>query len=112
MELFAHNGYHSTSISQIAREAGVSKGLLYNYFDSKEALLHDIVMEAVGVAEQMFGQLLSLSDDAAEQLQKMTEMSFELIKKDIHYWKLLSKAQELIGAACKTMPSAQNPLRA
>ncbi|HRW21852.1 MAG TPA: helix-turn-helix domain-containing protein, partial [Bacteroidales bacterium] len=39
MKLFASSGYHNTSISKIAKEAGISKGLIYNYFDSKEDLL-------------------------------------------------------------------------
>lgn len=90
MELFARNGYHSTSISQIAREAGVSKGLLYNYFESKEALLHDIIMEAVELGEQMMGQVISSDADAAEQLQWMTEATFGTVQKDLHYWKLMT----------------------
>jgi AcrR family transcriptional regulator len=43
LELFASEGYHATSISQIAEKANISKGLLYNYFTSKEELLHDII---------------------------------------------------------------------
>ncbi len=39
LERFANQGYHSTSVSDIARQAGISKGLIYNYYDSKEALL-------------------------------------------------------------------------
>lgn len=90
LELFARNGYKSTSISQIAREAGVSKGLLYNYFDSKEALLHDIIMAAVDMGEELMGQILSSKADAAEQFQSMTEMAFSIVQKDIHYWKLMT----------------------
>ena len=41
LELFAEEGYHNTSISKIASRAGISKGLLYNYFDSKEDLIKD-----------------------------------------------------------------------
>jgi AcrR family transcriptional regulator len=36
LTVFANNGYHSASVSMIAKEAGVSKGLMYNYFESKE----------------------------------------------------------------------------
>ena len=90
MELFAHNGYHSTSISEIAKEAGVSKGLLYNYFDSKEALLHDIIMEAVEMGEQAMGQILTAEADAARQLRAMTEVTFGMVQQDLHYWKLMT----------------------
>jgi TetR/AcrR family transcriptional regulator, mexJK operon transcriptional repressor len=37
-QVFAEDGYEGASMSQIARAAGVSKGTLYNYFDSKSAL--------------------------------------------------------------------------
>lgn len=36
---FAHKGYHACTISDISKQAGVSKGLLYNYFASKDELL-------------------------------------------------------------------------
>jgi TetR/AcrR family transcriptional regulator, mexJK operon transcriptional repressor len=36
--VFAAHGYEGASMSQIARDAGVSKGTLYNYFDSKATL--------------------------------------------------------------------------
>ena len=43
LELFVTYGYQGTTISQIAKKASVSKGLLYNYFKSKEELLHEII---------------------------------------------------------------------
>lgn len=43
LELFAENGYAHTSISTIAARANISKGLLYNYFASKEDLLKQIM---------------------------------------------------------------------
>ncbi|MCO6480322.1 MAG: TetR/AcrR family transcriptional regulator [Phaeodactylibacter sp.] len=104
MELFARNGYHSTSISQIAKEAGVSKGLLYNYFDSKEALLHDIIMEAVEMANEVMGNILSSDADAAEQLRMMTEVTFGIIQKDLHYWKLMTSLAFQTDALTGLMP--------
>jgi len=43
LELFASNGYHGTSISAIAKNAVISKGLLYNYFESKEELVIELM---------------------------------------------------------------------
>jgi AcrR family transcriptional regulator len=37
-ELFARNGYASTSVEEIVQHAGVSKPMLYRHFDSKQAL--------------------------------------------------------------------------
>ncbi len=42
---FASMGYESTSMSELARKAGLPVGSLYTYFDSKEVLLASIVEE-------------------------------------------------------------------
>ncbi len=42
-EMFAQHGYDGTSIATIARHLGVSNALLYHYYQSKEALLFDIL---------------------------------------------------------------------
>ncbi len=39
LKVFASRGYHGASISEIAKQAGVSKALFYHYFKSKEDLL-------------------------------------------------------------------------
>jgi AcrR family transcriptional regulator len=55
LELFANEGFHQTSIAKIARKAAISKGLLYNYFDSKEQLLselfHDIMQRIIDLLD-------------------------------------------------------------
>lgn len=40
---FAEHGFDRASMSGAAKGCGVSKALLYHYYDSKEALLHDIL---------------------------------------------------------------------
>jgi AcrR family transcriptional regulator len=45
-ELFAGNGYEELSMSRIAREAGISKALLYHYFPSKRQLFETALTAA------------------------------------------------------------------
>ena len=53
--LFLAQGFDAASMGEIAREARVSKGTLYVYFDSKERLFQAIVEEECGSqAEQVF----------------------------------------------------------
>jgi AcrR family transcriptional regulator len=87
LELFATNGFHATSISQIAAKAGISKGLMYNYFKSKDDLLKQVIEEGFNVLN---GLMLSLSGekDARTALEKVIHLSFELIKNNVTYWKL------------------------
>ena len=41
---FIEQGFHQTSIRDIAKRAGISVGNLYNHFDSKEALIAEIAL--------------------------------------------------------------------
>ena len=43
LHVFAENGFHNSSISKVSKAAGVSKGLMYNYFESKEELLQTLI---------------------------------------------------------------------
>lgn len=47
LEHFARSGFHATTIHHIAKHAGISNGLIYNYFESKEALLKAIIHKYV-----------------------------------------------------------------
>ncbi|SNS07328.1 transcriptional regulator, TetR family [Streptosporangium subroseum] len=40
--LFAERGFESTSVQEVVAAAGVTKGAMYHYFDSKDDLLHEI----------------------------------------------------------------------
>src|SRR6478735_3847508 len=42
VRLFAAQGYANTSVQQIVEAAGVTKGAMYHYFESKDALLFAI----------------------------------------------------------------------
>lgn len=56
LDLFVEKGFAATRLDDIAARAGVSKGTLYLYFDSKEALFKAVVEEgivpALAAAEQ------------------------------------------------------------
>lgn len=47
LELFVERGFAATRLEDVARRAGVSKGTVYLYFDSKEALFEAVVREVV-----------------------------------------------------------------
>jgi AcrR family transcriptional regulator len=43
--LFVEQGFHATSMRQIAQSAGVALGGIYNHFDSKEQIFDDLLLE-------------------------------------------------------------------
>lgn len=71
--VFAKTGYASSTITDIATATGLSRGALYHYFTSKEAILYGIlnrhVLEFLGKVEEA----MRSSEVAIEQLSAVTE---------------------------------------
>ncbi len=86
LELFALKGYHATSISQIAQKAGISKGLLYNYFESKERLLDSIITKVYDEIMRMVQMSENLP--AEKQIEQMIIQTIDHLKKNITFWRL------------------------
>ena len=47
LELFTEKGFAATRMDDVAKNAGISKGTLYNYFESKESIFYAVVQEMV-----------------------------------------------------------------
>lgn len=87
LELFAEFGYAHTSISRIATTAGMSKGLLYNYFENKEDLLKQIMEN--GIQEMM--DYFDPNHDgilSKEEFIYFINEVFDLMKRKITFYKL------------------------
>lgn len=87
LELFASRGYHGTSISTIAKSAGISKGLLYNYFNGKEELVIEIMKSG-------FLDMVSAFDPNHDNVLTREELKIFVIgvmenaATKTHFWKL------------------------
>ncbi len=85
LKLFALEGYGHASIARLASEAGISKGLMYNYFESKEALLGAIL-------EHGMSQIMELFDPDHDGVLEADEMEgfirniFEAVRNHQEYW--------------------------
>ncbi|NRB62813.1 MAG: TetR/AcrR family transcriptional regulator [Saprospiraceae bacterium] len=88
--LFARKGFHSTSISQIAKAAKVSKGLIYNYFDSKDHLLEQLIVHEVQQGPDLLDILAQQTSDPYEQLTLLLDGAFQMIETDLTHWKLMT----------------------
>ncbi len=79
LHLFAHKGIQSTSISDIANSAGVSKGLLYNYFKDKNELIREIIIN--GLTEMMAELNFNAQNDLTkESFVDLINKNFEMLK--------------------------------
>lgn len=65
---FLRNGYDQTSMSDIANDLGGSKGTLWNYFDSKEALFAEVIDYATEDFRSQLAGILSPKGDLKSAL--------------------------------------------
>jgi AcrR family transcriptional regulator len=89
LELFAEKGFHATPMSQVAKEAGVSKGLAYNYFESKQDILDEIIKTGFDSIYSHF----DLNHDSVltrEEFEHFIRNSFKAIGQNRKFWKLYS----------------------
>ena len=87
LELFASTGYHQTSISMITKKAGISKGLMYNYFSSKEDLIRQIIQKGM---DEIFRYFDPDHDGilTKEEIRFFIDQMFVIMLRDSHFWKL------------------------
>ncbi|MBK7132086.1 MAG: TetR/AcrR family transcriptional regulator [Bacteroidales bacterium] len=88
LEHFAREGYHKTTINHIARHARISKGLMYNYFTSKESLLFEIIMRSVN---EMYADFDRDKDGylSRDEFEFFIRRLFNLLKEKKTFWRLL-----------------------
>ncbi len=90
-ELFTHNSYDELSMAAFAREAGISKALLYHYFPSKQAFFEATLAE-IG-AEMLERTSPDPSKPPLEQLSASLDAYLEWIEENTDaYRKLLESA--------------------
>jgi len=87
LKLFANKGYHGTSIAEIAKEAGISKGLAYNYFNSKQDLVEAVIELLENFVAGLFSEAEKLSDPY-EKLALFVEVTLDNIKENKEFWSL------------------------
>jgi AcrR family transcriptional regulator len=63
---FAEKGYTATKVEEVARRAGVSKGLLYLYFETKEELFKAVIRSVVTPRIDALARALDGSELSAE----------------------------------------------
>lgn len=80
--LFAQQGYENTSLSQVAREANVSKALIFWHFDSKEKLF------AQALRKTLEPYFISIDDidglDERAQISSLIERFYEFVRDNVY----------------------------
>lgn len=80
--MFARGGYHGSRVGDIAEEAGIAHGLLYHYFDSKEAVLHAVFRENWGELLARFRDVEAADEPAGDKLAGIAKILLRTWRND------------------------------
>jgi TetR/AcrR family transcriptional regulator, regulator of autoinduction and epiphytic fitness len=104
LKVFARRGIAGTKMSMIAAEAGISQGLSYRYFSSKDELFTELVQEAMEGAHTALANIDHLPGTPVEQIRTLTvqmldesnRLSFLLIQQAQMSDEVPEKAKQII----------------
>jgi TetR/AcrR family transcriptional regulator, transcriptional repressor for nem operon len=72
LTVFRKNGYHHTAMSDLAAACGLQKGSFYHYFDSKEILMKEILVNTLRLLEtEIFPIAKDETLPARERMEKL-----------------------------------------
>lgn len=87
MKLFAQHGYAHTTTRMITRQAGISTGLMYHYFDSKDSLLKAVFDNYMAIISEAFDEAYHQSQPQ-ERIAGILRAILAMLREDTEFWDL------------------------
>ncbi len=117
LKVFSRDGLDKGTIADIAREAGIGKGTVYEYFSSKDeifAAIEDAMMdELIGALEHLHGMDITPTDKIRTFMRMGTEMIFEMHDSTIILTELWAQAARSAwhGTKSSSLMNSYNHMR-
>lgn len=111
-QVFIQKGFHLTKVDEIAKQAGIGKGTIYEYFSSKEELFRETLKDKICHHEKLLKESMEQEVDPIKKLEafyqthseiymgnenmaKMIISNLGFINEEMHNW-LLNKKYEFV----------------
>ncbi len=88
VECITKRGYHNFSMQDIARTAGVSKGIIHYYFLNKDDLMMSVLDRVAGDIEKVLEKEMGSIKEPVEKLKVFTEVCFDIVKSTKEYYQV------------------------
>jgi AcrR family transcriptional regulator len=88
VECITKHGYHNFSMQDVARTAGVSKGIIHYYFLNKDELMMCVLDKVAGDIERVLGEEMSSITDPWRRMEIFIEFCFEIVKNTKEYYQV------------------------
>ena len=91
LKLFTRQGFHGTTVREIARAAGVSMGKLYLYYPTKEEIFIDLVHHMEQKMEVIRQKVLIplMKSPDPQSLKKLGMAVGRVVSENLDYWRLM-----------------------
>lgn len=110
LKLFKEKGFNQTSIEEITKLAGISKGSFYSYFKSKEELLENIIESLIENVEKEFLKIVSVKKkNPVDYIEGFLKLNFSLAKN--YSSSILTIIRDVSFAPTKVREKMRNKLR-
>lgn len=90
--LFAERGFDGTCIREIARRAGVTTGLIYHYYGSKEDLYLTLMESAVGAHTIQIEEIVASRDDPQDKVRRVVRVFLDSYRTRPQHFQLVHRA--------------------
>ena len=71
LKLISEHGFHGTAMSKVAKEAGVSTGIIYHYFDSKDEMIDELYTAIKRKSAKAIAANLDQTQPVKNQIRQM-----------------------------------------
>lgn len=87
LRVFSEYGFHGTTMKKISQGTGISHGLIYHYFKSKEDLFFHLVKLALEKSNETLNRGLSIEGNPLEKIENLSKTLFqELVTGESHQY--------------------------
>ena len=97
LEVFSQKGFHPATMDEIAEKAGVGKGTLYRYFETKEKLFAELVRLRLEELGKRAGSVIEEHDDVLTMISKYIRIYFEFFDRNQRLYRLIIQEQLDLG---------------
>ena len=118
-KVVGQKGYYDFTIKDIAREAGLSTGLIHYYFKNKEDLLLNLLKEMNADLKYYLNKALTVLSDPRDKLLTFCDQAFDLVDREkayfyvlIDFWAQINRNKRIRQANIKLFQSYRDEIAA
>jgi TetR/AcrR family transcriptional regulator, fatty acid metabolism regulator protein len=88
VDCITKHGYHNFSMQDVARTAGVSKGIIHYYFLNKDDLMMSVLDRVAGDIERVLLTEMEKVDDPVQKIRIFIKVAFNVVRNTKEYYQV------------------------